>query len=117
MKWWISLLIGVCSASCVRNCHETAAALSHSLVDGVTVSESRIDAVDATLKFSETLRPRRRQRELRDLADHGVVRDLHDHAHAAPFRHLRPEEAEVGRLERIGMGALRLALDRIGFSS
>ena len=28
MKWWISLLIGVCSASCVRNCHETAAALS-----------------------------------------------------------------------------------------
>ena len=23
MKWWISLLIGVCSASCVRNCHET----------------------------------------------------------------------------------------------
>ena len=28
MKWWISLLIGVCSASCVRNCHETAAAPS-----------------------------------------------------------------------------------------
>ena len=28
MKWWISLLIGVCSASCVRNCHDTAAARS-----------------------------------------------------------------------------------------
>ena len=28
MKWWISLLIGVCSASCVRDRHETAAARS-----------------------------------------------------------------------------------------
>ena len=28
MKWWISLFMGVCSASCVRNCHETAAAPS-----------------------------------------------------------------------------------------
>ena len=34
MKWWISLFMGVCSASCVRNRHDTAAAPSHGPVDG-----------------------------------------------------------------------------------
>ena len=56
-------------------------------------SHGPVDAIDATLKFSETPSPRRRESQLRDLANHGVVRDLHDHAHARPFRHLRPEKA------------------------